>query len=222
MFADDTNIFISGDNLDNLTSVVNTELSTISLWFSANLLSLNIKKTNYILFSNKKLHDISIIIGSEKITRVFETKFLGVLIQSNLKWNSHVNSVANKISKTVGILYKVKNILSSAHLATLYHSLIEPYLHYCCIVWATHSESTLLETLLKLQKRCCRIICYSPPKAHSRPLFTKLRIFTIYDLCLIHILVFVYKSINLLFPHHFPNYFTRTRGIHPLETRGNK
>ena len=46
MFADDTNIFINGDNLDNLTSVVNTELSTISLWFSANLLSLNIKKTN--------------------------------------------------------------------------------------------------------------------------------------------------------------------------------
>ena len=54
MFADDTNIFISGDNLDNLTSVVNIELSKISSWFSANLLSLNIKK-NYILFSNQKI-----------------------------------------------------------------------------------------------------------------------------------------------------------------------
>ena len=115
MFADDTNIFISGKNLDDIASQINTELTTISQWFSANLLSLNIKKTNYMLFSNKKVTDISILIGSEQIMRVFETKFLGVLIQSNLKWNSHVSSVANKISKTIGILYKVKNILSSTH-----------------------------------------------------------------------------------------------------------
>ena len=142
------------------------------------------------LFSNKKLPDISIIIGKENIMRVFETKFLGVVIQPNLKWNSHVSSVANKISKTVGIIFKVKNILSSAHLTILYHSLIEPYLHYCCIVWATHSESTLLETLLKLQKRCCRIICYAPPKAHSRPLFNKLRVFTI------SVFYIIYLSVN--------------------------
>ena len=74
----------------------------------ANLLSLNIKKTNYILFSNKVIEDVSILIGKEIITRVFETKFLGVLIQANIKWNAHVNSVANKISKTIGILNKVK------------------------------------------------------------------------------------------------------------------
>ncbi len=54
MFADDTNIFISGSNLRELTSVLNSELEVISDWFSANLLSLNIKKTNYILFGNKK------------------------------------------------------------------------------------------------------------------------------------------------------------------------
>ena len=147
------------------------------------------------------------------------TKF----IQSNLKWNSHVSSVVNKISRTIGILYKVKNILlSTHHLTVLYHSLVEPYLNYCCIIWATPSKNTSLETLLKLQKRCVRIISYSPPKAHSRPLFNKLHILSVYDLCLINILVFVYRSVHLLFPYHFTKYFTRTWDIHLHETRGKK
>ena len=56
MFADDTNLFISGKDLSALTQTINTELNIITTWFSANLLSLNVKKTNYIslLFGNKK------------------------------------------------------------------------------------------------------------------------------------------------------------------------
>ena len=54
MFADDTNIFISGHNLDNLILTLNSELEVANDWFSANLLSLNIKKTNHIIFGNKK------------------------------------------------------------------------------------------------------------------------------------------------------------------------
>ena len=62
MFADDTNIFISGKNLNNIATITNNDLNIINTWFSANLLSLNIKKTNYILFGNKKYPDISLSI----------------------------------------------------------------------------------------------------------------------------------------------------------------
>lgn len=89
MFADDTNIFISGKNLNNITTIINAELILITNWFSANLLSLNVKKTNYILFGNKKPPDVSIVMNSEKIVRVFQTKFLGIIIQSDLKWQDH-------------------------------------------------------------------------------------------------------------------------------------
>ena len=85
MFADDTNIFVSGHNLETVTQIANSELKKISSWFSANLLSLNVKKTNYILFGNKKLSDVLILINNQKLVRVHETKFLGVIIQANLK-----------------------------------------------------------------------------------------------------------------------------------------
>jgi len=55
MFAYDTNIFIRGDNLEKLTQQINCELKEVNNWFSANLLTLNIEKTNYIIFGNKKL-----------------------------------------------------------------------------------------------------------------------------------------------------------------------
>ena len=114
MFADDTNIFISGSKMEDLTRITNRELTVISSWFSANLLSLNIKKTNYILFGNKKLSDISISINNEKLVRVHETKFLGTIIQSNLKWNTHVALLKNKISKTIGVLSKIKKYLGNS------------------------------------------------------------------------------------------------------------
>ena len=222
MFADDTNLFINGRNLEDLTQIANTELKEISNWFSANLLSLNVKKTNYILFGNKKPPDISLLINNEKLMRVYETKFLGVIIQANLKWNTHVRLLENKISKTIGVISKVKNTLATPHLKILYRSLIEPYLNYCSIVWANPEKVTSLETLHKLQKRATRLILFANYRAHSKPLFHKLNILNIYDLCRTQILTFVYKSCNGLLPNSYKNYFTFTKDKHNYPTRSSK
>ena len=85
----------------------------------------------------------------------------------------------------------------------------------------TNDKSTALETLLKLQKRSVKIISHSWYRACSRPLFHKFSILSICDLCLLQILVFVYKSINLLLPK-YTQYFTRTSDIHYYKTRGHK
>ena len=222
MFADDTNIFISGRNSDDLTTIANSELKEISNWFSANLLSLNIKKTNYILFGNKKPPDISLLINNEKLLRVYETKFLGIIIQANLKWTTHIRLLENKISKTLGVINKAKNILATPHLKILYRSLIEPYLNYCSIVWANPEKTTVLETLHKLQKRATRLILFASYRAHSKPLFQKLKILNIYDLCRTQILTFVYKSCNGLLPSNYKNYFTFTKDKHHYPTRSSK
>lgn len=221
MFADDTNIFISGSNLDNLTSMANSELKEISSWFSANLLSLNIEKTNYILFGNKKLANIPVSINNETIKRVYETKFLGVIIQANLKWDTHIGLLQNKISKSIGIMSKAKHFLATAHLKILYLSLIEPYLRYCCIVWASPEKSTILEKLHKLQKRAIRIVLFAHYRAHTKPLFNKLNILNIYDLCRSQILTFVFKSSNNLLPSKYTNYFTSAKEVHYHLTRSS-
>lgn len=117
---------------------------------------------------------------------------------------------------------KVKYILATAHLRLLYCSLIEPYLNYCCIVWASPEQNCLLETLHRLQKRAARITLFASYRAHSRPLFNKLNILHIYYLCLTQILIYVYKSVNHLLPSHSTNYFIRTKDIQSYATRGHE
>ena len=181
-----------------------------------------LKKTNYILFGNKKVCDVPIFINQEQITRVYETKFLGVIIQDTLKWNSHINMIRTKVSKSIGIINKAKNLLSTSHLKLLYQTLTEPYLSYCCVIWASPCKNTALETIHLLQKRYVRLISYAMFGAHSKPLFYKLDILNIYDLCRYQILLFVFKSINCLLPSRYTNYFTFTKEMYRYQTRSSK
>ena len=100
-------------------------------WLKANKLSLNIAKTNYILFHPKQKSTISnttITLDNVSVKRVEETKFLGVLVDQHLSWKSHISYVAKKISKTIGIISKSRFYLSRKSLLSLYYTLVYPYL----------------------------------------------------------------------------------------------
>ena len=102
MFADDTNLFIKEKNIINLVNKTNLELEKISEWFKVNKLSLNVKKTNFILFRGKKpieMGDLSIKIDNTVIERVTKTKFLGVIINETLTWKDHIITIKQKVKK---------------------------------------------------------------------------------------------------------------------------
>ena len=98
LFADDTTIFFSNKCLTTLESRVNTEIQKISGWLKSNKLSLNIKKTNYIIFKSKQKlinYKLNIILDNIEIEQVSFTKFLGVIINENLTWENHIKVVKN-------------------------------------------------------------------------------------------------------------------------------
>src|SRR5678815_5133745 len=95
MFADDTNIFTTGYCPLLLAASLNDKLKDISHWFSANLISLNLKKTCFMIFTKKKYLDIdiNITIDGVPLTQVHEIKFLGVVLTDDLKWRKHADMV---------------------------------------------------------------------------------------------------------------------------------
>ena len=106
MFADDTNLFMSNIDLKTLISNVNDELSKVLRWLKVNKLSLNITKTNFIIFHSRQRYiasDIHLQIDGMLIEKVLATKFLGVMLNENLTWTDHVKVVLNKTSKNFGI-----------------------------------------------------------------------------------------------------------------------
>ena len=106
LFADDTNIYYSCKNLDDLESKLNHELKIVAEWMKSNRLALSILKTNFILFHSKKLKPSKLLnlkIDGVNIKQVFTVKYLGVTFDSNLTWKNHINELCSKLSKTVEI-----------------------------------------------------------------------------------------------------------------------
>ena len=153
LFADDTNIFYSGKDVNNVCHIMTEELRKINVWFMVNKLSLNVSKTNYMLFgNNRNMVDCSIYINNIEIERVYVTKFLGLHIDCKLDWKVHIQNVKNKIAKNCAILTKVRHKLNDAAMYTLYMSFIVPYLNYCCEIWGNNYVSRT-KPLFLLQKR---------------------------------------------------------------------
>ena len=95
LFADDTNLFCTGPNLHDIVCQINQEIKIIYSWVKANKLSLNIDKTNFMLFTPKRFSRAmdALLIDGKRIMEVSETKFLGVIIDNKLNWKPHIRHV---------------------------------------------------------------------------------------------------------------------------------
>ena len=221
MFADDTNLFLTGKDCREIESLFNRELQCISEWFTSNRLSLNVSKTLYLVFSNKNNIQLKLSIGSSLLAKQMDTKFLGVYLSANLSWNKHIDMVVNKISKNVGIIAKVRHLLPVSHTCTLYKALVEPYLSYCNLIWARYSSTVRLDRILKIQKKYVRIITFSDFRAHSKPLFKKLSVLTVYDLYKYQLAIFMFKNFNGLIPATHRVMFKLNSDLHSYKTRNS-
>ena len=173
LFADDTNLFYSHNNVKELFRTMNTELSHLNDWFCANKLSLNTDKTKFVLFHEAKSKDNlplilpELFINDVKIKRENTLKFLGVMIDGNLTWETHVELVKNKISKSVGILFKASCFLNSKSLRSIYFAFFHPYINYANIASASTNKS-YLKIILRKQKQAARLMLSDDISISSR------------------------------------------------------
>ena len=143
LYADDTVLVNSLDNGSpiNNSLLINNALSKIHDWLLFNMLSLNTQKTKFMIFHTPRrnirnrigLPDITI--AENKVERVCDFNYLGIHINENMKWNTYINNISNKISKYIGVLNKLKHFLPTFTLKTLYDSLIVPHLNYGILAW---------------------------------------------------------------------------------------
>ena len=113
MFADDTSLFASGTDIHGIEDTINKELANMSTWLKVNRLSLNVEKTHFMMFTNKRysIAKIEIKIDNEPIEETMKTKFLGVIIYNKLTWKDQIMYVSRKISRGMGIIIKSRKFL---------------------------------------------------------------------------------------------------------------
>ena len=133
-------------------------------------------------------------INNTDIKQVFEFNFRGVMFNYHMNWNTHINYIASKISRTVGILYRLKDIYPQSVLPTLYNNLILPHFHYCLVLWRSSIKEN--HPLHLLQKKAVGIIDNSYYIAHTEPICKVHRILKIPDMFSVALWKFYHNLMN--------------------------
>ena len=146
LFADDANLFYRHKSLSILESDINNELVNINTWLCANKLSLNIKKSNFVLFhppQRKITLQVKLYISGTSLQKENCIKYLGIMIDSNLSWKTQSSCISKKIKRSIGILSKLRYYVDLSILIKLYYALIYPFLIYGIITWGNTYPTTI-------------------------------------------------------------------------------
>jgi hypothetical protein len=221
-------------NLNDLINFINTELQKLAIWFKANKMALNVKKTQYIIFRTRgkkiDLSDLDVVFDSNdlnnanpdpnlvyKLDRVHGNnndeniksfKLVGVYFDEYLSFNKHISMLAAKLSRANFLLRRVTNFVSKNTLCKLYFSLFHSHLVYCTNIYSCTSQANL-NRINTLQKKAIHIITGSGTFAHTGELFTNSRILPFDKLTSLNRLLFISISISISV-YFFPLQCTHT------------
>ena len=165
MYADDTSITFASNDIYQINECVNSDLCNIHYWLSANKLTLNMSKTEFLLIgSSQRLSNIkentNIFIEGENVKQVFSSMSLGVQIDQNITWENHISMKSKKIASGISAMKRIRYFVPRDILLTVYNALIQPHFNNCSMVWGNCCEG-LSQKLQKLQNRAARLITYS-------------------------------------------------------------
>ena len=150
--------------------------------------------------------------------QVSSTKFLGIHIDEHLTFKYHTEHILTKISRSIGLLFKLNHFLPQNILLTLYNTLILPYFNYGIILW--HNTSNIvLNRIITAQKKAIRAICKLDFNAHTNTSFKNLEILKIHDLYKLNLCATKLKQIKNPAIYAISDRFIRNSDFHNYPTR---
>ena len=142
MYADDTHLTYASNNIHNLQKSLNEDLVNVYNWLRANKLTLNITQTEFMFTgSRQRLSTVTVspalAINDFPVTQVATAKTLGLTIDDDLDWGSYIEKIIEKVSSGIGVIKRVRHLISQATLQLIYQPRIHPHFNYCKTVWAS-------------------------------------------------------------------------------------
>ena len=224
LFADDTTLSASGSDPQELASLINTEFQKIVEYFRANKMALHPNKTKFMVFNPKEGNNVIIYINNnntgktQSIDLMYEIeqvtdgtiKFLGVNFDSSLTFKEHIKTIASKMSKSLYIIQRAKNILTESALLSLYYSMIHCHLNYGLNIWSCANQ-TNIKLLMTKQKHAIRVVTNSKYNSHSEPLFKKCSVLPVTELIEYSKLLFMHKYEQRRLPNCFSGIWVKNQ-----------
>lgn len=206
MFADDVCIFYPYKHDIPLKIQIERDAALLVEFSRLNGLKLNPNKTKLIRFrphSVNQNHDFRVIIDMNEIQETHSVKYLGVILQSNMSWNLHIDEIKKKIAPAIGILYKLKWKLDERTKSMIFNSMIHSHIKYLAITYGYNKNSRSLKSLQSIQNKALRIVYNLPITFSTNLLYTTVakNILPVHGVHEYQVLMFVYKCLHNI-GHH--------------------
>ncbi|XP_047987684.1 uncharacterized protein LOC125227413 [Leguminivora glycinivorella] len=178
MYADDVAAIVTAPTVESIEQKLNQTTAQLAEWFDVNGLSLNLKKTHYLVFNlaGRTTRPLTVKVGNEVLEQTTSTNFLGFEMDTCLAWNQHVDKLCGKLGSACYALGRVARTVSAEATRTCYFATVHSLLQYGAEFWGRCAD---WERAFRLQKRAVRIIAGVPHDTHAKPLFIKLGILTL-------------------------------------------
>ena len=183
LFADDTALFFSHKNTYTLQETLNNELLKITNWLLANKLSLNVNKSNLIMFRSKNSatkEPIKLTLNDGIITEQTHAKYLGILIDNKLTWEHQIKHIDKKLTIGNALLAKLRHYVPHKLLTNLYNAFIQPHIDYGAITWG-NSAGVHIQKLVSSQNKTMRILNFKGKNDPVLPLYMSKNILPVKD-----------------------------------------
>ena len=202
---------------------VNADLKILTSWLSANKISLNAKKTEFIVFrsQSKSLNCNPFLkLMGNRVYPSHSVKYLGVHLDEHLNWKPHISSIATKLQRANGILSKIRHYVPLKSLINIYHGIFGSHIRYASQIWGLY-DNTVTHRILTLQKTAVRLITFSNPRSPSSPIFSELKLLKIFDLVEVLNILLVHQHLNQNLPSDTLATLNFDKIQHSIGTRGN-
>lgn len=220
LFADDTGLLYSDSNLQVIENKVNSDLSLLSSWLKSNMIALNTTKTEVVLFRDPRKpldHSIQLVLDGYNLSFSSYVNYLGLRLDEHLSFKAHIDFLSTKLSKSNGIIAKLRHFLPLNLLKSVYYSLFQSHLSYGLQIFGSNLSPN--SRLYSLQKVALRLMTFSNPRSHSKPLFLALDIPDIKQLLFLSNVLLISKSLSGLSPISIINTLDLNYPSHSYSTR---
>ena len=222
MYADDTTLLFTASDHKSLEKNMNDSISKIGHWFKNNQLTLNIKKTKFMVFGThnflSNFVDVNLMYDRTSIERVDKFRYLGVILDPTLSWSDHVDYISSIISKRIGVIRRVKFYLPFKTLNMLANALVFPHFDYCSAVW-TNFNMEHLNSLQILQNKLARILLSADIRTPIDHLMSSLNWHKLDKRWQNQLLLLIFKCLVHEAPSYLSCQFTYTSSVHSHKTR---
>ena len=198
LYADDTAITVTGFSRQELEVQMCEKLSEAKQWMDTNVLALNMAKTKAMVFGSRhtlaQLDGISVRHNEAEIELVDKMKYLGIILDPQLKFSEHVSYLKKKLIGRIKMLGKLRPLVGQDITLTLYKSLVLPVLDYCDVVYMTATKEQLGRLQL-IQNQSCRIILRAHKRSHIVDMHSSLQLQTLENRRTNHLSALCHKNI---------------------------